>query len=290
MELTGVGSGIMLAIAAGLWLIYLVPTWLRRREFDATERNAVRLQQTLRVLAETAETPSAVRAETTARSAAEHAKVMRMQERRRAAEARAMALAALRDREVDAAALAAMRLRRSRAGSSIALLVGVVVLVSAFAIVAAGGASIVTAWLIFLGALVSIVAIAVLRRLARVHRPAAARATAPVRKQTSREAPVVVEQPQREWTPVPVPKPLYLAKATVSQRPVTADLVAAAARAEEALRAAQAEPEVTSMPSPAPRPEAAPAPSRFAAMGRVDDSALDRTDLDEVLRRRRAAG
>ena len=54
MELTGLGGGIMLAIAAVLWLVYLLPTWLRRREYLATERNAVRLQQTIRVLAETA--------------------------------------------------------------------------------------------------------------------------------------------------------------------------------------------------------------------------------------------
>ena len=47
----------MLALAAGLWLAYLVPNWLRRKEFAATERNAVRLQQTIRVLAETSEAP-----------------------------------------------------------------------------------------------------------------------------------------------------------------------------------------------------------------------------------------
>ena len=63
MELTGLGGGIMLAIAAVLWLVYLLPTWLRRREYLATERNAVRLQQTIRVLAETAEVPAPVRAE-----------------------------------------------------------------------------------------------------------------------------------------------------------------------------------------------------------------------------------
>src|SRR6188474_857237 len=52
-----VGGGVLLALAAGLWLVYLIPSWLRRREYLATERNAVRLQQTLRVLAETAEVP-----------------------------------------------------------------------------------------------------------------------------------------------------------------------------------------------------------------------------------------
>ncbi len=70
MELTGVGGGLMLAIAAALWLVYLVPNWFKRREYLATERNAVRLQQTIRVLAETAEVPAAVRAEAAARQVA----------------------------------------------------------------------------------------------------------------------------------------------------------------------------------------------------------------------------
>ena len=54
MELSGVGGGLMLAIAATLWLAYLEPNWFKRREYLATERNAVRLQQTLRILAESA--------------------------------------------------------------------------------------------------------------------------------------------------------------------------------------------------------------------------------------------
>ncbi len=62
MDLTGAGGGLMLVLAAGLWLVYLVPNWLRREEFAATERNAVRLQRTIRVLAETAEAPTADRA------------------------------------------------------------------------------------------------------------------------------------------------------------------------------------------------------------------------------------
>ena len=70
MELTSAGTAIMLAIAAGLWFLYLVPTWVRRREYLATERTATRLQQTMRVLAETAEVPDAVRIAATARDAA----------------------------------------------------------------------------------------------------------------------------------------------------------------------------------------------------------------------------
>src|SRR3954453_20984185 len=62
------GGGLVVALAAVLWLVYLMPSWLRRRQYLATERNAVRLQQTLRILAETAEVPAEVRAEVHARS------------------------------------------------------------------------------------------------------------------------------------------------------------------------------------------------------------------------------
>src|SRR5215207_3682302 len=65
-----IGGGVLVAAAAALWIAYLLPTWLRRRQYLATERNAVRLQQTLRILAETAETPEAVRVEATAREVA----------------------------------------------------------------------------------------------------------------------------------------------------------------------------------------------------------------------------
>ena len=61
------GGGVVWALAAVLWVAYLIPTWMRRRSYNATERNAVRLQQTLRILAETAEVPEHVRAEATAR-------------------------------------------------------------------------------------------------------------------------------------------------------------------------------------------------------------------------------
>ena len=87
------GGGVVVAIAAALWLAYLVPVWLRRREYLATERNAVRLQQTLRILAETSELPDEVRVEATARTVAEQQRVLRRAEAKRHAQARAEAAA-----------------------------------------------------------------------------------------------------------------------------------------------------------------------------------------------------
>ncbi|MFW8745964.1 hypothetical protein, partial [Mesorhizobium japonicum] len=81
MEATGLGTAVMLAIAAALWFLYLVPTWLKRREYLATERTATRLQQTIRVMAEASETPELVRVEASVRDAARQQSALRAQER-----------------------------------------------------------------------------------------------------------------------------------------------------------------------------------------------------------------
>ena len=63
------GGGVIVLVAVLLWMVYLLPSWHSRRQFDAAERNAVRLNQALRVLAETSETPQEVRLELNARTA-----------------------------------------------------------------------------------------------------------------------------------------------------------------------------------------------------------------------------
>jgi hypothetical protein len=92
------------------------------------------------------------------------------------------------------------------------------------------------------------------------------------------------EQARPTWTPVPLPKPLYLAK-DEAQEPsrdavaVAASLDAAAARSDEALRTAASEVAVLQ-----PRGSQA----ALAAMGIFAESGPVLTDLDAVLRRRRA--
>ncbi|GAA4159464.1 hypothetical protein GCM10022286_13890 [Gryllotalpicola daejeonensis] len=90
------GGGVVVALAAALWLAYLIPTWLRRREYMATERNAVRLQQTLRILAEAAEVPEEIHVEATARDIAETQKALRKVQQRAIAEAKERAAIAAR--------------------------------------------------------------------------------------------------------------------------------------------------------------------------------------------------
>lgn len=88
--MTGVfGGGVIFVVAALLWAAVLVPSWVRRREFKAAERNAARLQRTLRVLAETAEVPTEVRVEATAREALAHEKLLRTAQRQQEAERQA---------------------------------------------------------------------------------------------------------------------------------------------------------------------------------------------------------
>jgi hypothetical protein len=86
-----------------------------------------------------------------------------------------------------------------------------------------------------------------------------------------------VERIETTWTPIPMPKPLYLSRAVMDNVVIEADLAAAelqaaAAEADARLRAAQA--------TVTPFRRAEPTPQR----------ALKTLDLDEVLRRRRAAG
>src|SRR3954447_22863581 len=92
------GGGLVVALAAVLWLVYLMPSWHARRQYLATERNAVRLQQTLRILAQTAELPAEIRIEMNARSLAEAQRVAASEEARRRAIVRAHEAA--RQREI----------------------------------------------------------------------------------------------------------------------------------------------------------------------------------------------
>ncbi|MFM9920402.1 hypothetical protein [Lacisediminihabitans sp. H27-G8] len=303
MGAEGVGSGVIIALAAVLWLAYLVPTWLQRREYLATERNALRLQQTLRIMAETSEVPLEVRAETTARSAAQQERVLKKQLQRTAAIAEAQDAAVARAAarrlaetqpaiaaDVAASSPASRRLRRSRAITSAVLFAALVA--SGIGVVQLLGSG---SWMLLaVGAAVTAGSIGMLGQMASVGRTRAALA----RSLRSRPVVVVVEAPravvvppapvQTTWTPVPVPKPLYMSRpaperSLVASLEAAAELRQAAADAERRLREAHEAPEVTPI-----RPAAPTAPSRFARMGFVEEQPETHTDLDAVLRRRRA--
>ena len=304
MGIDAFGSSVVIALAAVLWFVYLIPTWLRRREYLATERNAVRLQQTLRIMAETAEVPDQVRAETSARSVAAHQRVMKKEQQladaiarvQDAAASRAVARRLVETQPAFAAVvvtsgLAARRLRRSRALTSLVLLGALVVAgVGVGPLVASGS------WVLLVsGVAVAVGAFMLLGQMAAVGRARldlarGLRATGSV---AQAEAADWAEDARVRtgWTPVPVPKPLYLSRPQVVQ-PLLADpaaeLAAAAAAAQRAIRMAQAAPNVTPIRPAVADPAATP--SRFARMGIVEETAPAVTDLDAVLRRRRAVG
>ncbi|MES1212010.1 MAG: hypothetical protein ABUT11_00530, partial [Leifsonia sp.] len=113
MDVTGAGTAVMLAIAAALWFAYFLPTWMRRREYLDTERTATRLQQTLRVMAETAELPEQVRVEISSRDAARTERLLLAQQRRRDAIA-AQQRARVRAATPEPSASTKVRRRRAR--------------------------------------------------------------------------------------------------------------------------------------------------------------------------------
>lgn len=118
MDVTG--GGVLVAAAAALWIAYLLPTWLRRRQYLATERNAVRLQQTLRVLAETAETPEPVRMEATAREVATQQRILHEHEQAMRIAAEAAEQLAIAERRAAEEAAQAARARAASAPAPIA--------------------------------------------------------------------------------------------------------------------------------------------------------------------------
>ena len=301
------GSSVVIALAAVLWMVYLIPTWFRRRVYLTTERNAVRLQQTLRILAETAEVPGPVYIEATARSVAAQQRALRQEfDRARAVErareasmsrAAARTLATLKPAVAAAMIIqspAAQRLRRSRAATSLLALVSLGVagagLLPAFATLPSG--------VIVGGVAVAAGCVVLLNRMAGVARSRAARARSlalrpAVRRGVVPSAPLAQPAVIAEgWVPVPLPKPLYLS------RPVVQELVSGVTLAEtrtrllaEASLAAQQHREVERARNVTPIIRPAAPVSRFATMGIVDSAvATDPavSDLDDVLRRRRA--
>jgi hypothetical protein len=265
MDLTGAGGGLMLVLAAGLWLVYLVPNWLRRKEFAATERNAVRLQRTMRVLAETAEAPvvaSPPRIQPTSRiepaSRIEPVEISRTSNTQ------------VRSRRARPAVGIGVRLRRSRAIASLVLLAGLITFVVQLGVSLSAGWSAGGFLVAGVGAVLGVTSIALLRRLASV-RPAQ---VAPRRATVLQDIELQSEPVVREWTPVQVPRPIERPRVAPSTMADPRIAAAAAAEAEERARRRTDR-------------EIAPLPSRFAAMGVVAEEA-PALDLDAVLARRRA--
>lgn len=249
METSGAGSTLLLLVAAALWLVYLVPLWMKRSEYYATEVNAARLGQTLRLLANTSETSKEIKAELKARS------IVRKE---REAERQ------LRILHSPILTLAERR-RRTKQVFSLALITGIVAAVTAY----------LAAWplqVIWASSTVATFSFAILGRLNRVSQQANDNAVhLPTR------APVATARNPRAWTPTPLPEPL---SATLVQEaeplPSHDELMRQARAAAVAKRPEDFDGEGFAVVSP------------FAAMGKTPLAPATRPNLDEVLARRRA--
>ena len=274
------GGGVILLVAVALWLVYLVPTWHSRHQYYAAERNAVRLNQAIRVLAETSETPGEVHLELNARTAmAQQRLARRLQSEQQSAELEDLREQVAQARSAPLARRARAR-RRARLVATTLLLAGLGAIGFGIWQVVQGGAQ----TFLWVGAGSAGLAVIVLQRMSQVAARAAVAERAaeqPVvaRRETSVQdlAPVV---PERAWTPRSLPLPLV--SSTGSRAAAQLDAVAArealhrAAR-EEALRTQIARQRPARAPE-APAPAAASAPSTaspYAGMGVVDDAEIE---------------
>ena len=252
METSFSGTALLLLVAGALWLVYLVPIWLRRSEYLATARNAARLGQTLRVLAETAEPTKELKTELSARDVARQ---------QREAERKIQAVT-YSPHEVKA-----KRRRIVRSTTTLFTAIGLVGLVSSISLQAA-------LWVTAALAVKTLLGIAVLGVLAK-----AARAPRQDQPAPARTAPPVASEPA--WQPPTLPEPLSRKQTIPAQStplPSRDELLRRARHAAAEARPEEAAAEAASL---------APV-SQFDQIGRVDRKASGEVDLDEVLRRRRA--
>ncbi|MGF6821776.1 hypothetical protein M2317_000662 [Microbacterium sp. ZKA21] len=280
-------GGVIVLVAVLLWMLYLLPSWRGRYQYNAAERNAVRLNQALRILAETSETPDEVRLELNARTALAQQKLAkRVQSEKEAAEL-------VRLREELAAAQADPALQQARARRRVRM--------TAFALMLAGlafaGAGV---WqfattgvqtLIWVGAAVALVSLLVLQRMARVASRAARRPAVVAEVAAPRVSPPLHDQGTASWTPRPLPEPLTSlagSRAQVARAEIEAkeELRRAARLAELRERAASMAPEEPVRLAPREAPAATDSP--YSRMGFVDDAEIE--DHVRQMLARRAAG
>ncbi|MBN9213481.1 MAG: large exoprotein [Microbacterium sp. SCN 70-200] len=224
------GGGVIVLVAVVLWLAYLLPSWHGRHQFYAAERNAVRLNQALRVLAETSETPQEVRLELNARTALAQQRLARQaqSEREQAELDRARAELAVTTLQAKADAAAAREraaaqsraekarpeLRRANARRRARLTTTVIAAVAAG--LAVGGGFVLAATgsqlLLWSAVAVTIGCFALLQRMSAVQRRSVVRVAAPqvVRAPGVAGAlqDVALASDRTVWTPRELPRPL----------------------------------------------------------------------------------
>lgn len=291
------GGGVIVLVAVLLWLVYLLPSWYSRRQYDSAERNAVRLNQALRVLAETSETPEEVRLELNTRTALAQQKLARRAlAQREQAELEEKRIELENARAARAAARALPAARRARARRRVRF-VTTLVGVAAIGLAGWGAWELVTTGshlLLWTGVGVALGSGLMLARMSRVAGRAAVRdatADAALRVEGQVQDVALAVGRNAEWSPRELPKPLT---GSAGSR-AAAVLDAAAARdalrraaLEESLRQREAELRPPSIDTARVAREAAQQ-RRAAASGISSDGYADDAAIEEHVRRLLAA-
>lgn len=269
MNTGGLGTTITFVLAAVLWFFYLVPSLRRKREYEATERNATRLAQTLRVLSQTVETPHEVVADLTSRDVRARQRELQRVERERELRVRSE----VRGYNVGIA-------QRRRRTKLTATMLGLVSIVTGTVLAAVGVWAGVVVAAIVTG--LAVTALVVLNRTAHVALPSA---TASNWEQFAEET--------GRWTPHRMPP----VRTPAERQPAGAGLVinarieaevAAKAAAEAVARQAAA----AALAAATAQPNPAAIDDRFAAMppiGERDVQADTVLDISAALRARRSS-
>ncbi|MGB3732111.1 hypothetical protein [Microbacterium sp.] len=271
-------GGVIVLVSVLLWALYFMPTWRGRHQYYAAERNAVRLNQALRVLAETSETPDEVRLELTARTVMQQqrlAKRVQAEKENAQLEKLRQELAATRKDPV---------LRQARARRRVRLAAGIV-LVAGLAMLGLGIWEFVLSeeWLLGASGLaLAVVGVAVLVRMAQVARHAVVRVQkADAEPVAARVSPPLHDQGAVSWTPRPVPQSMVtVAGSRAQQARAQIDAQEERRRAEELAPAAP-----TPIQAPAAQADAADSP--YASMGVIDDAEIE-AHVRQLLARRAA--
>jgi hypothetical protein len=304
-------GGLVFAVGAVLWVAYLVPSWLRRRHFNDTEANTVRMQHAVAAMTVAGlDTTHLRQAEASARAVHEHKKVLRDAERAAKRRARSSAHDALTPEQ--RSLMARHRRRRARQVALIFLLASLATLAVGVAYISYVGDILIAV----IGGVGTLVTLGVMSSLAGPAQVSVSRrvvAPASVFDQGARPAP-----PVKSWTPQAVPRSLqqspgsvaagvvaqqqaadarrramaeqaYVARVSTGRRaePVeasTRDAVSTGSTRDAVSTGRRAEP---TGPRAEPVEAASQAASKFAGLGIVDDADTASFDLDSALKRRR---
>ncbi len=296
------GGGLIFGVAAVLWVVYLIPSWMRRRNFIAAESNAVRMQQTIRALVETQDSPTEVDAEISSRGL--HAQRRKLHEAEVAARAKLRAAheAAQEKRAREELspqqtyAITKHRIRTLRVISLISFLVALLITAAGVALMMYTGAPLLI--LIGVGALalglLSFRVLAASARRAKAQLARAPRVTSSSRASESTAS--VIQSTDRSWSPTQLPEALHLKPGSLAAGTIAASDAAARLRRaalEEAYRAQTENQQPVRLPvaggGRAPQSDAHEAAVRQSdAEASRAKASVEGWNLDDIYRRRAA--